>query len=105
MCVNNMHEEEVATIVREAIRQRKLVSVDYVRHDGTRAARLLEPFDVGPGKRAKSDEPKLWAWCKEHNRVEQRTIRNIVSIHITDIFFDPSEHWGQFTATKQSLEW
>jgi predicted DNA-binding transcriptional regulator YafY len=100
-----MRVEDAEAIVSTAIKQRKLVSVDYVKHDGTRSTRLLEPFDVGPGKRSITGEPKFWGWCRDHNRVEQRTIRNIVSMHVTDISFDPTEHWGQFFPEKQPLEW
>jgi predicted DNA-binding transcriptional regulator YafY len=91
-----MNTEEATKVVEEARRLSRVVEVDYVRHDGVRTIRLLEPFDVGPGVRSKTGENKFWGWCIEHDRVEQRTLSNIVSMRITDQEFDPKEHEKYF---------
>jgi hypothetical protein len=99
-----MQIADVEEMVAEAIRRRKLVAVEYVRKDGLRATRLLEPFEVGPGVRSTTGEPKLWGWCTEHNRIEQRTLPNILSIVITDYDFDPEVHRRLFVRRDQ-LDW
>jgi len=85
-----MKLSEVKRVVTEAIQNKLVVEVDYIREeDGARTCRMMEPFDVAVGRRSKKGEIKFWGWCLFHNRIEQKTISNIISISITDHHFDP----------------
>jgi predicted DNA-binding transcriptional regulator YafY len=76
---------EVQDIVREALHRGRVIAVDYVRADGVRTTRLMDPVAVDAGARSRTGELKLWAWCRDHDRLEQRTVGNIIAITITDI--------------------
>ncbi len=84
-----MEFNEVEKIVTEAIQKKFVVEVEYVRKNGTKSHTMVEPFDISAGKRSKTGELKFWGWCLSHDRLEQRTIPNIVSIKLTDRHFDP----------------
>lgn len=46
-----MTPSEIETIVTSAIQNKLVVEVDYLREEGGgRSCRLMEPFDVAPGK-------------------------------------------------------
>jgi predicted DNA-binding transcriptional regulator YafY len=106
-----MNIDAAKEIVDSAIRARKLVRVDYVRKDGQRTQRLMEPIDVGVGSRSVTGEIKFWGWCTDHDRIEQRTIANIVDIQITPYTYDPSVHRNVYKSktdkprTGASMEW
>lgn len=88
---------EVETIIAEAIQNKCVVEVDYIREeDGARTCRMMEPFDVKAWSRSKTGELKLWGWCQFHNRIEQKTIPNIISIRATDQNFDPKRREQTF---------
>jgi len=81
---------EVETIIAEAIQNKRVIEVDYIREeDDARTCRMMEPFDVAAGRRSTTGELKLWGWCQFHNRIEQKTIPNIISIRPVDQSFDP----------------
>src|SRR5579863_1009951 len=81
---------EVESIIAEAIQGKYVVEVDYIREeDGVRTCRMMEPFDVAAGRRSINGEMKFWGWCQFHDRIEQKTIPNIITISITDQSFDP----------------
>lgn len=84
-----MELDELEKIVSEAVQKKLVVEVEYVRKDGKRTRMLVEPIDVAAGKRSKTGELKFWSWCLYHNRIEQRTIPNIISMRITGQHFDP----------------
>jgi len=85
-----MKLSEVVNIVTEAIHKKLIVEVDYIREeDGARTCRLMEPFDVAVRRGSKTGERKFWGWCLYHDRIEQKTIENIISIKITKQHFDP----------------
>ena|SRR4030042_1392986 len=85
-----MKLSEVTSIFTEAIQGKLIVEVDYIREeDGVKTCRLMEPFDVTAGQRSKTGEKKFWGWCLYHDRIEQKTIENIISIKVTDQHFDP----------------
>lgn len=94
-----MKLSEVKRIVTKAIQNKLVVEVDYIREeDGARTCRMMEPFDVAAGKRSKKGEIKFWCWCLFHNRIEQKTISNIISIRITDQHFDPKVREKSFSS-------
>lgn len=94
-----MRQHDVESIVVEAIHSKHVVEVDYIREeDSARTCRLMEPFDVAAGRRSKNDELKFWGWCQFHNRIEQKTIPNIISVTITDQGFDPEMRERTFTS-------
>ena len=81
---------ELEPIVTQAIQAKKVIEVDYIREeDSARTCRLMEPFDIAAGRRAKSPELRFWGWCLFHDRIEQKIIANIISVQITDQSFDP----------------
>lgn len=89
-----MEQADVERVVQEAVKQRRMVEVDYVRSDGAKTSRMMEPFEVGPGMRSRTGEPKFWGWCADHSRIEQRTLSNIIAMRITDEPYDPEAHRG-----------
>jgi predicted DNA-binding transcriptional regulator YafY len=94
-----VQRSEVTIIITEAIQSKKVVEVDYIREeDGARTCRMMEPFDIAVGRRSKNGEIKFWGWCRFHNRIEQKTIPNIISIQITDQHFDPQVRQRTFTS-------
>ncbi len=81
---------DVQRIIAEAIQNKVIVEVNYIREeDGAITCRMMEPFDVAAGRRSKNGEIKFWGWCLYHNRIEQKTIFNIISIYLTEKHFDP----------------
>ena len=93
---------EVESIIAEAIQNKRVVEVDYIREeDGARTCRMMEPFDVAAGRRSKTGEVKFWGWCQFHNRIEQKTIPNIISIHPTEQNFDPKLREQTFSSPPQ----
>src|SRR3989442_1771469 len=85
-----MRHDEFEKVVTEAIRNKLIVEVEYFsQRDGVRTSRLMEPFDIAPARHSQNFEEKFWAWCLTHNRIEQKSIPNIISIRITDQHFDP----------------
>lgn len=93
---------DVQRVSIEAIRKKLVVEVEYVREeDGAVTCRLMEPFDVGPGRRSRNGEPKFWGWCLTHDRIEQKTISNILSMRITDQQFDPRVRTQHFRSAPQ----
>lgn len=91
---------EVIKIITEAIQKKLVVEVDYIREeDGVRTCRMMEPFDVAAGQRSKTGEKKFWGWCLFHDRIEQKTIDNIISIRITEQHFDPKVREQTFAST------
>ena len=94
-----MRQSECESIVAEAICQKLRVEVEYIRGaDGVRTCRIMEPFDVAPGSRSRTNEFKFWGWCLHHNTIEGRTIANIISIRILDQHFDPSIRERSFSS-------
>ena len=94
-----MKLDQVERVVTEAINSKLVIEVDYIREeDGVRTYRMMEPFDVAAGRRSKTGEVKFWGWCLFHNRIEQKTINNIISITITDQHFDPKVREDTFSS-------
>ena len=94
-----MRLDEVEDIVTEAIENKLVVEVDYIRQeDGVRTCRLMEPFDVAVGSRSKTGEKKFWGWCLFHDRIEQKTISSIISISLTAQHFDPKVRESLFSS-------
>ena len=94
-----MRQFEVETIIAEAIQSKLIVEVDYIREeDGARTCRMMEPFDVAAGRRSRNGEIKFWGWCQSHNRIEQKTIPNIISIRTTENNFDPKMREQTFSS-------
>ncbi len=85
-----MRFDEFEKIVTEAIQNKFIVEVEYIRQgDSVRTCRLMEPFDIASARNSQNFEEKFWGWCLTHNRMEQKSIPNIISIKITDQHFDP----------------
>lgn len=80
---------EAERIVMKAIREKLIIEMDYVKKDGTRICRLMEPFDIKEDSRSKTREMVFWGWDLTRDRTEQRKIPSIISIRITDQHFDP----------------
>ena len=93
---------EVESIIAEAIQNKRVVEVDYIREeDGVRTCRMMEPFDVSAGRRSRTGEVKFWGWCLFHNRIEQKTIPNIITIRPTQQNFDPKLREQTFSSPPQ----
>ncbi len=95
-----MKLDEVECVVTEAINSKLVIEVDYIREDGVRTCRMMEPFDVAAGIRSKTGELKFWGWCLFHNRIEQKTISNIIPINIKDQHFDPKIREDTFSSAQ-----
>lgn len=94
-----MKQLDVEEVVAKAIHTKRVIEVDYIREeDGARTCRMMEPFDVAAGKRSRNGEVKFWGWCLFHDRIEQKTIPNIISITVTDQNFDPKLREQHFTS-------
>jgi predicted DNA-binding transcriptional regulator YafY len=89
-------------IVTEAIEKKLVIEMDYIKEeDGARTCRLMEPLDIAVGRRSKSTEKKFWGWCLYHDRIEQKTVCNIISIRLTEKHFDPKVREMTFKTIPQ----
>ncbi|VVB59624.1 WYL domain protein [uncultured archaeon] len=84
-----MEAGEIEKIIRDAIQNKLIVEIEYIRKDGTKATRMMEPFDIKPSGRSKEGPLMFWGWCLFHNRIEQRRLDSIVSLRVTGEHFDP----------------
>jgi len=99
-----MLSSEVETIVTPAIQNKLIVEVEYARdEDGATTCRMMEPFDVAPGRRSKKKEVKFWGWCLFHGRIEQKTPSRISLIRLTTQSFDPSLRERTFSSPSNYL--
>ena len=67
----------------DALRKNLLVEVDYVTDRGTFTRRVMEPLSLVHDYSARKHI--LWGRCFEHNRVEARALKRIVSIRIVEL--------------------
>jgi len=77
-------------LVQEAINDKRVIEVDYIRkEDGVSTCRLMEPYDVKPHAKSKTGKLMLWAWCLQHDRIEQKYPENITGLRIMGQSFVP----------------
>ncbi len=101
-----MEPAEAEKIITDAIRQKYIIEVEYTRKDGTKASRMMEPFDIKLSGR--SNVLMFWGWCLFHNRIEQRRLDSIASLRATDEHFDPKIRERTFSSPptyKIPREW
>lgn len=85
-----MQIQDLDKIVKQAIDNKKILEVNYIRDvDGVATQRLMEPYDVSTGKFSTTGKLMFWGWCLEHDRIEQKFPDNITSITITSQNFVP----------------
>jgi len=85
---------DILTIIQPAIDTGQCLSVTY-RHkkDGHISTHSVVPYSVEPGQRSKTGQPMFWAYCLDHQRIEQRIPANVIAIEPTEGDFGSAPPW------------
>ena len=85
---------DILQIIQPAIDTGQCLLVTY-RHkqDGHISTHSVVPYSVEPGARSKTGKVMFWAYCLDHQRIEQRIPENVIGIEPTQGDFGSAPPW------------
>lgn len=86
---------DVGGVIDTAIRERHIVSIDYVDRHGKASTFEAEPYSY---KHSSTGHAVLWVWNLEVDRWEELFPERIVAARDTGRIFEPREDWESVIA-------